>query len=47
MVEPTHQSHCAGNGIKPPKGAVVKSYGIERLGKGSLGDCQVWIKEMN
>jgi len=35
MVEPTHQSRCTGNGIKPPKGAVVKSHGAERLGKGS------------
>lgn len=29
-----HRCHLAGGGIKPPKGAVVKSYGIERLGKG-------------
>ncbi len=35
MVEPTHQSRLAGEGFKPPKGAVVKSHGIERLGKGS------------
>jgi len=30
----THRCSLAGGGIKPPKGAVVKSYGIERLGKG-------------
>jgi len=35
MVEPTHQSRCTGKGFKPPKGALVKSQGIERLGKGS------------
>jgi len=35
MVEPTHQSRCTGKGFKPPKGALVKSHGIERLGKGS------------
>lgn len=29
----THRSHFTGEGIKPPKGAVVKSYGAERLGK--------------
>jgi len=33
MVEPTHQSRCTGNGFKPPKGAAVKSCGIERLGE--------------
>lgn len=38
MVEPekvqlTHRSRLAGEGIKPPKGALVKSQGIERLGK--------------
>jgi len=30
----THRSRLAGEGFKPPKGAVVKSHGIERLGKG-------------
>jgi len=45
MVEPTsddkcdglltHRNRCTGKGFKPPKGAVVKSYGAERLGKGS------------
>ena len=34
--QPTHQSRCTGNGFKPPKGAVVKSHGIERLGKVKL-----------
>jgi len=44
MVEPTsddkchglltHQNRCAGNGFKPPKGAVFKRHGTERLGKG-------------
>ena len=27
-----HRCHFAGRGIKPPKGAVVKSHGAERLG---------------
>ena len=36
-----------GEGIKPPKGAVVKSYGTERLGKDKPRVYQVWIKEMN
>ena len=35
MVEPTYQNRCTGNGFKPPKGAVFKRHGIERLGKGS------------
>jgi hypothetical protein len=34
MVERTHQSRLKGGGFKLPKGAVVKSHGIERLGKG-------------
>lgn len=34
MVEPTHQRRFIGEGVKPPKGAVVKSNGIERLGNG-------------
>ncbi len=33
MVESTHRSRLAGEGFKPPKGALVKSHGIERLGK--------------
>jgi len=33
MVEPTHRGHLTGEGLKPPKGAMVKSHGIERLGK--------------
>ena len=36
MVEPTHQDRCTGKGFKPPKGAVFKRHGIERLGKGSV-----------
>ena len=32
MVEPTYQCRLIGEGIKPPKGALVKSQGIERLG---------------
>ena len=27
-----HRCHFAGRGIKPPKGALVKSHGTERLG---------------
>jgi len=34
MVEPTHQCRLIGGGVKPPKGAAVKSCGIERLGNG-------------
>ena len=34
MVESTHRSRLAGEGFKPPGGAVVKSYGAERSGKG-------------
>jgi hypothetical protein len=37
----------AGEGIKPPNGAVVKSYGAERFGKGKPRVYQVWVKEMN
>ena len=33
MVDPTHRSRLAGEGFKPPKGALVKSHGAERLGK--------------
>ena len=33
MVEPTYQCRFIGKGIKPPKGALVKSQGIERYGK--------------
>lgn len=28
-----HRCHLTGEGIKPPEGAVVKSYGAERSGK--------------
>ncbi len=47
MVEPTHQSRCTGDGFKPPKGALVKSQGIERLGESDPRGQQVSIKEMN
>ena len=30
----THRKRCTGEACKLPKGAVVKSHGIERLGKG-------------
>ncbi len=30
----THRGRLAGGGLKPPKGAVVKSHGAKRLGKG-------------
>jgi len=42
MVEPTYLE-----GIKPPKGALVKSQGIDRLGSDQLRIGQVRIKEMN
>jgi len=29
----TYRCRFTGRGIKPPKGAVVKSHGIERLGE--------------
>jgi len=32
MVEPAHRGYLTGENLKPPKGAVVKSHGIERLG---------------
>ncbi|MDT0678316.1 hypothetical protein [Autumnicola musiva] len=47
MVGPTYQCRLLGEGIKPPKGALVKSHGIERLGNGQSRIGQVWIKEMN
>jgi hypothetical protein len=33
----SHQSRHTGDGFKPPKGAVIKSYGIERLGESNPG----------
>lgn len=47
MVEPTCQCRLIGGGIKPPKGALVKSQGIERLGNVQSRTVQVRIKEMN
>ncbi len=46
-IKTNHQSRCIGDGFKPPKGAVVNSYGIERLGKVNPRDYQVLIKELN
>lgn len=40
-----HRCRLSGGGIKPPKGALVKSHGTERLGKGNPRDYQVWIWE--
>jgi hypothetical protein len=42
-----HRCRRTGEGIKPPKGAVLKSHGAERLGKVTPRVCQVWIKELN
>jgi hypothetical protein len=42
-----HRCRLAGEGIKPPKGAVVKSHGAERLGKDKPRVCQVRINELN
>ena len=42
-----HRCRLTGEGIKPPNGAVVKSYGAERFGKGNPRGYQVWIKELN
>lgn len=47
MVEPTHRCRFVREGIKPPKGALVKSHGTERLGEYNPRDYQVSIKEMN
>ena len=47
MVEPTYQCRLIREGIKPPKGAFVKSQGIERLGNDQSRIGQVRIKEMN
>ena len=33
-VQLAHRGHLAGGGLKPPEGAVVKSHGAERSGKG-------------
>ena len=33
VVRLNHRCRLAGGGIKPPKGALVKSLGAERLGK--------------
>ena len=41
-----HRCRRTGEGIKPPKGAVVKSHGAERLGKVTPRVWQVWIKEL-
>ena len=41
------RSRFAGVGFKPPKAALVKSQGGERLGKGIGKSCQVKIKETN
>jgi len=41
------RSRLAGVGFKPPKAALVKSQGGERLGKGMDRTCQVKIKETN
>jgi len=34
-----HRHRLTGGGVKPPKGAVVKSYGAERLGKAAPRVC--------
>ena len=33
-IRSAHRSCLSGESFKPPKGAMVKSHGIERLGKG-------------
>ena len=45
MVESTYRCRLIGEGIKPPKGAVVKSNGIERLGNDQSRIGQVRIRE--
>ena len=35
MVETTYQCRLIGEGIKPPKGALINSLGAERLGESS------------
>ena len=47
MVEPTYLCRLIGEGINPPKGALVKSQGIERLGNGQSRIGQVRIREIN
>lgn len=47
MVEPTHQRRLIGVGVKPPRGALVKSQVIERLGRGQSRIVQVDLEEMN
>ncbi len=46
-VQKAHRSRLAGEGFKPPKGALVKNQGIERLGKAYPRDLQVRLKETN
>jgi hypothetical protein len=41
------KSSLSGAGFKPPKAAVVKSHGGERLGKGGARLRQVRVKETN
>ena len=41
-----HQTRFPGEVFKLPKGALVKSYSAERLGKG-IKICQMEIKEMS
>jgi len=43
MKQLNHRNRLAGEGSKPPKGAVVKSHGTERLGKAYPRDVQVRI----
>jgi hypothetical protein len=46
-VQTAHRSHLAVGGFKPPKGDLVKSLGMERLGKACPRDLQVRLKETN
>ena len=47
MLKLTLRIRFAGSVCKPPYGAVVKSYGVERIRKRVSGNIQVRIKEMN
>lgn len=45
MVAWAHRIRCADRVCKPPEGAVVKSYGAERSGKGVVTTASGTCKE--
>jgi len=47
VVGRTTSVTVSGGGTKPPNGALVKSQGTERFGKGNPRGCQVRIWKLN